>query len=100
MIKSKEIYSPQNFIRAMTGECHIFMHDSNITEEIHKALRKNGLENEENPLWDYPMDEIEPIVEHCLNVVLVDVSYWEGNDFIREYRWFEVPEDFAEEEEE
>jgi hypothetical protein len=48
-------------------------------------------------LWDYPLTEIDHIVENNLNVVLVDCSYYEGDNYINEYRWFEVPEDFEEE---
>lgn len=98
MIKSQQMYSPQNYVMAMTGECYIFMHDCDIIEEIHKCLRKHGVEDENNPLWDYPFTEIEHIVEQGLDVVLVDISGYGDGEWKTEYRWFEVPEDFSEEE--
>ena len=38
MIKSQQIYSPQNYVMAMTGECYIFQHDCDIIDEIHKSV--------------------------------------------------------------
>ena len=63
MIKSQQIYSPQNYVMAMTGECYIFQHDCDIIDEIHKCLVKHGVEDENNTIWDYPFIEIEHIVE-------------------------------------
>ena len=97
MVKSKGIYSPQNFVDAVTGKCYIMNHDD-IVEDIHHLLRQNKVETKENPLWDYPLDEIDHIVENNLNVVLVDVSgFNEDGEWVQEYRWFEVPEDFVDE---
>jgi hypothetical protein len=44
-------------------------------------------------LWDYPLDEIDHIVENELNVVLVDTSYVDDDtcELVNEYRWFEIP---------
>jgi hypothetical protein len=43
------------------------------------------------------LDEIEHIVENGINVVLVDVSgFNEKDEWITEFRWFEVPEWFEE----
>lgn len=96
MVKSKLIYSPQNFVGAVTGNYYIHNHDDTV-KEIHKLLRLNEIETEEEPLWDYPLDEIEHIVENKIPVVLVDVSgFNEKDEWIAEYRWFEVPEWFEE----
>lgn len=96
MVKSKGIYSPQNFVGAVTGRYYIHKHDDTV-KEIHDLLKLNEIETEEEPLWDYPLDEIEHIVENGINVVLVDVSGFNANDeWITEYRWFEVPEWFEE----
>lgn len=96
MVKSKQIYSPQSFVGAITGNYYIH-HNEDTVGEIHKLLRLNGVETASNPLWDYPLDEIDHIVENKLNVVLVDVSGFNANDeWIQEYRWFEVPEWFEE----
>ena len=93
MVKSNIIYAPENYICAVTGEYYFFKHKLHPTDEIQFILALN-----EYNLWDYPLTEIDHIVENNLNVVLVDCSYYEGDDFINEYRWFEVPEDFKEEE--
>jgi len=93
MVVSEKIYTPQRFVEIITGHCYIFSGDS-VTHNIQKKLRYNGYE-----LWDYPMSEIEHIVENCLNVVLVDVSSFGDKGYIvPEYRWFEVPADFIEKE--
>ena len=97
MVKSKQIYSPQNFVDALTGYCYIFQCDDTI-KEIHDLLKKHKVETRCNPLWDYPLNEIEHIVENKIPVVLVDVSgFNEKVEWVQEYRWFEVPEDFQEE---
>lgn len=94
MVKSKTPYSPQGFVGAVTGHYYIHKHDDTV-KEIHDLLKLNGVETEESPLWDYPLDEIEHIVENKIPVVLVDVSGFNANDeWIVEFRWFEVPEDF------
>ena len=94
MVKSERIYSPPHYICTVTGNYYFFMHKSSLLEEIRHLLQQEGYE-----LWDYPITEIDHIVENDLNVVLVDCSYYEGNTYVNEYRWFEVPEDFKEEDE-
>ena len=95
MVKSKQIYSPQNFVGEVTGRYYIHKHEDTV-KEIHDLLKLNEVETEDEPLWDYPLDEIDHIVENNLNVVLVDVSGFKGDEWIAEYRWFEVPEWFEE----
>lgn len=95
MVKSEQIYSPQNYVAAITGTYYFFKYKEPIVEEIQYLLVLNGYDN----LWDYPLTEIDHIIENNLNVVLVDCSHYEGDVYINEYRWFEVPEDFVEEEE-
>lgn len=92
-VLSKDIYSPQNYIEAVTGNYYIFRNDTTIYKEIRTLLGLNGFEN----LWDYPLTEIDHIVENKINVVLVDVSDYdiETGKWIKEYRWFEVPENFS-----
>lgn len=94
MVKSNNIYAPQNYVAAVTGKYYCFKHDMHPSEEIQYLLVMHAYE-----LWDYPLTEIDHIVENNLNVVLVDCSHYEGDTFINEYRWFEVPEDFKDEEE-
>lgn len=96
MVKSEKIYSPQNYLEAVTGKCYIINGEDDI-ELIQEILVENGYTDE---LWDYPLSEINHIVENELNVVLVDcmVVNPETDQFEHIYRWFEVPEDFEEEE--
>lgn len=94
MVKSKRIYSPQNYLEAVTGKCYI-IDEENDVQFIQEVLVQNGYTD---TIWDYPLSEIEHIVENNLNVVLVDcmVVNPETDKFEHEYRWFEVPEDFEE----
>lgn len=95
-VKSTGIYSPQAFVEMLTGNCYRFDKDD-TTAEIHYLLRINGVEVSDRPLFDYPLDEIEEIVENEVPVVLVDTTYINDScDMVHEYRWFEVPEDFDE----
>lgn len=94
MVKSEQIYSPQNYLMAVTGKCYMVCGEDDVSF-IHGVLFHNDFE-----FWDYPMSEIDHIVENNLNVVLVDcmVVNEETDEFEHQYRWFEVPEDFKEEE--
>ena len=96
MVKSERIYSPQNYLMAITGKCYIHSGENDV-EFIQEILVENGYTD---TLWDYPLSEIDHIVENNLNVVLVDcmVVNEETDQFEHQYRWFEVPEDFEEEE--
>ena len=93
MVKSEQIYSPQNYLMAVTGQCYIIRGEDDV------AFIHGVLVHEELDLWDYPMSEIDHIIENNLNVVLVDcmVVNEETDQFEHQYRWFEVPEDFKEE---
>lgn len=92
-VKSEKIYSPQNYLAAITGNCYILRSDtiSDMIEEISTILLKNGFEN----LWDYGLSEIEHLVENDLDVVLVELTGSDANDeWTTIYRWFEVPDKF------
>ena len=93
MVKSEQIYSPQNYLVAVTGNCYLIRGEDDVAF-IHGVLVHEGLD-----LWDYPLSEIDHIAENKLNVVLVDcmVVNEETDQFEHQYRWFEVPEDFEEE---
>ena len=93
MVKSNKIYTPQSYVYAVTGLCFCFSQDDTVAE-IQDKLDRYCFDT----LWNYPLTEIDHIVENKLNVVLVDVSgFAGGNEWVTEYRWFEVPEDFTEE---
>lgn len=94
MVKSEQIYTPQTYCQKLTGYCYLFA-QYNTVKEIEAILRLHDLE-----YWNYPLSEIDHIVENELNVVLVDVSgHDEYNVWKTEHRWFEVPDDFTEEDE-
>lgn len=94
MVKSEHIYSPQNYLEAVTGECYIIRGDDDIAEI------ETILEDYDYSFWNYPLSEIDHIVENGLDVVLVDCMVYneDKKEFEHVYRWFEVPEDFKEEE--
>jgi hypothetical protein len=94
MVKSEKIYSPQNYLEAVTGKCFIIRGDDDI-DSIDKILRREF----NHSLWNYPLSEIDHIVENELNVVLVDCMVYNNKkkEYEHEYRWFEVPEWFKEE---
>ena len=92
MIKSEKIYSPQQYLEAITGKCYV-VSGCNDIEVIQCVLDDHGFY-----LWDYPLTEIDHIVENGLNVVRVDcmVENPKTDELEHTYRWFEVPEDFKE----
>ena len=96
MVKSEKIYSPQNYLEAITGKCYMISGEDDV-EFIQEVLVMHG---HTDTLWDYPLSEIDHIVENNLDVVLVDcmVVNEETDQFEHQYRWFEVPENFEEEE--
>ena len=93
MVKSEQIYSPQNYLEAVTGQCYVVRGDNDI-DTIETILETYGYN-----FWNYPLSEIDHIVENEINVVLVDCMVYneEKKEFEHVYRWFEVPEDFEEE---
>jgi hypothetical protein len=95
MVKSEQIYSPQNYLEAVTGNCYIISGDNDV-EEIETILEKLDC-----CLWSHALTEIGYIVENKLDVVLVECMVYneKTEEFEHVYRWFEVPEDFEEERE-
>lgn len=95
MVLTNTIYTSQSFVEALTDKWYLFNSD-NDAARIHALLTLEGFEDEDSPLWDYPLSEIEHIVENNIDVVLVEIVYFDEDDvFQREYRWFEVPEEYA-----
>ena len=92
-VLSNEIYSPQNFIGTLTDKYYIFKTDVPILEEMCTLLCLNGLED----VWDYPLTDVNLIVEGNLDVVLVDVSDYDikSGNWVTNYRWFRIPESYC-----
>ena len=99
MVLSDKIFTPQKFINAIIGVglYRFTMADcDDIITAIHNVLRQYDLEDDDTQtLWDYPLNEIDEIVENNCVVVLVDVGHYENGKYINEYRWFEVPQTIA-----
>lgn len=93
MVKSEQIYSPQNYLEGITGYCYIINGDNDI-DFIQKVFDEEGYE-----LWNYPLSEIDHIVENELDVVLVECMVYneDEKEFEHVYRWFEVTPDFEQE---
>lgn len=100
-VQSKKVFSPQEFLEIMTGKTFIINSDNDI-EYIHKILKQEGIEDEEYPIYDYPVDKIDVILDAETYVVLVDCLVWDEScdQFKHEYRWFECGDDFEGKEEE
>lgn len=98
MVLSDKIFSPKNFINAIIGKVHRFTEADNddMITAIHNVLKHYNKEDDcTETLWDYPLSEIDEIVEGNKAVVLVDVSHFENDKYVNEYRWFEVPDTIA-----
>lgn len=100
-IMSTKIYSPSEFVEIMTGRSYIMTGDNDV-EAIHRMLKNEGVEDEEYPIFDYPLDEIDEIMEADTYVVLVDCLVLDDDEinFRHEYRWFECGDDFEGKEQE
>lgn len=95
MVKSEKMFSPAEYIAAVTGKYYIMFRDDKPVDEVVRDILN---ENDLSGFWDYPLSEIDHIVENKLNVVLVDCGEYNSDMAWQEnYRWFEVPEDFTEE---
>ena len=93
MVKSEKIYAPQSYLEGITGQCYIISGDNDI-DFIQNIFDKWGYE-----LWNYPLSEIDHIVENNLDVVLVEcmVYHKAKKEYEHVYRWFEVTDDFEQE---
>ena len=86
MVKSERLYSAIGYLKAVNGNL-MHKHINNDIKLIEKAVG--------NELWNYPLTEIDHIVENNINVVLVQCLEWNHNGgYDTVYRWCEVPEDF------
>lgn len=93
MFVAKRMYSPQSFLEAVTGNCFVINGDNDINA-IHNTLIELGYEDDEcNTVWDYPLDEIDEIVEQGVDVALVECCYFDDNGVLqKELRWFQIPD--------
>ncbi len=90
VVKSNNVYSPQNYLEAVTGNCYFFNTSKPILEQITDILKAN-----KQPIENYLLCETEKVVTKNEPVILVDCCDVKDNkDPVKEYRWFRVPMDF------
>jgi hypothetical protein len=88
MIMSNELFTPSEYLEVVTGEKHYTFDGYNDIEHIQRILEENKLH-----LWDYPLSEVDEIVNNDVNVVLVECTIYDpfNKKFESELRWFELP---------
>lgn len=84
------VISAETYIEYITGE-HYELKRPDQFEEIAEIMEKTG----NDCLWDFPIDEIEEILENDTPVVLVDVygTTIDNNTMHHVHRWFELPDE-------
>ena len=82
----KKILSPTEYLKMMIGK-DIKIEGIHPVEEIEDILDEHfGV----GSYWSYPVEEKDYCEQEGLSVVLVDVSYYDGFNFIKSLRYFEV----------
>ena len=86
MIKSSKVFKPREYLKYVRIEIKDDEPMGDIPlNYIIRVLKENG-----KPYWDYPLDFYNNIQNQDPDIVLVDCSYYDGERFVQEYRWFEV----------
>lgn len=91
VVKSETVFTPEEFLKITTGKKH------NVNKKCPSVDIINILDKTfgSYALTDYDLSDVEYIVEHNCEVVLVDCSgIDEFNHSFSEFRWFETPENF------
>lgn len=97
-IKSDGIYSPQNYLCAVTDTCYSFLPDLPIRKQIEKILIHHRL-----PHVSFLLSESQDALRTGAPMVLVDCSdtledeqtgKWQH---VNDLRWFRVPENYTKE---
>lgn len=91
IIASKTVYAPVTYLECVTGKCYIgnAVRNGYITYDIDRILKHNGLK-----FQSFPLNSIERAIKAKKQVVLVDCSHYVGEEYVEEYRWFQVGKDF------
>lgn len=86
MIKSNKIFKPRDYLNYIGIDTHPNepMGDTPFNF-IEQKLRENN-----KSLWNYPLDFYNNLQHEHPDIVLVDCTYYNGKEFIQDYRWFEV----------
>ena len=73
-VKSNMIYSPQNYLEALTGNCYIIHGGEPVLKQVCRILKENNL-----PAKSYPLKETVRAVRVRYPIVLVDCSEFTEN---------------------
>lgn len=84
-----KIISAETYIEFITGK-HYDLERPDQFEEMAEIMRETGNDD----LWDFPIEDIEEILENDTPVVLVDVygTTIDDNTMHHVHRWFELPD--------
>lgn len=85
MVQSEKILTTQEYCEKYFASYHPVLKGKK--DELRIILDLWGFEE----IWDRPLSEIDEVVESGSPVVLVDCSYSENRNLVKEYRWFELP---------
>ena len=91
IIASKDIFSPIAYVEGVTGKCYLAsaVRNNYITYDINCLLRMNGFN-----LKQFPLNSIERAIKAKKQVVLVDCSHFVGEQWVNEFRWYQVNDNF------
>lgn len=91
-VKSNTVYSPQAFLEDLFGEAYYFNHKTTYREQVDEIMREHG----QNPVTYY-LTDTEKAVKSGKPIVLVNCcDFSSDGDYICDYLWYEVPENFCE----
>lgn len=96
-IRSDKMYNFQSYLELVTGKVYTRGGRLNDYDIIEQALKEEGLQDE---LWNYPLTEINHIIESEYDVVLVEINVWnkDTDNLETDYRFYQVPTDMEDEE--
>ena len=91
IIASKDVYSPIAYLEGVTGKCYLgsAVRNDYITYDIDCILQQNGFK-----LKHFPMNSIERAIAAKRQVVLVDCSHYEGDQWVNRYYWYQISDNF------
>lgn len=86
MIKSNKVYNARSYLEYIGIKTDKNDPMNNIPFDfIQIKLKENN-----KSLWNYPLDFYNNLQHQEPDIVLVDCTYYDGKEFIQDFRWFEV----------
>ena len=86
MIKSNKVYNARSYLEYIGIKIDKNDPMNNIPFDfIQTKLKENN-----KSLWNYPLDFYNNLQHQEPDIVLVDCTYYDGKEFIQDFRWFEV----------